>query len=202
MRSIITLLAIPVSISIILLSLSSCKNAGSGSEESEHSMVSTNAEVNQGKAESTNNENFSEDINIKLVNFEQLKPAYINNDDVLYVVNFWATWCGPCVQELPHFMELNQNYKSNKKFKMILVSLDDSDNLETAVKNFARRMKLDADLYLLDDIKKMNEWIPAVNKDWSGSIPATLVIKNGKTLSFDARALTKEELEERISKHL
>jgi len=165
-------------------------------------MVSTNAEFNQGKAESTNNENFSEDINIKLVNFEQLKPAYINNDDVLYVVNFWATWCGPCVKELPHFMEVYEEFKSNKKFKMILVSLDDSDNLETAVKSFIVRMNLKGEIYLLDDIKKMNEWIPAVNKDWSGSIPATLVIKNGQTLSFDSRELSKNELIERIEKYL
>jgi thiol-disulfide isomerase/thioredoxin len=139
---------------------------------------------------------------IKVVNFEQLEPVYTKNDDVLYVVNFWATWCGPCVKELPHFMEVYEEFKSNKKFKMILVSLDDSDNLETAVKSFIIRMNLKGELYLLDDIKKMNEWIPAVNKDWSGSIPATLVIKNGQTLSFDSKDLSKEELIERITKHL
>ena len=85
---------------------------------------------------------------------------------------------------------------------MVLVSLDDSDNLETSVKSFIERMNLKGELYLLDDIKKMNEWIPAVNPDWSGAIPATLVIKNGKTLSFDAKELSKEELLERITKHL
>jgi hypothetical protein len=63
-------------------------------------------------------------------------------------------------------------------------------------------MNLKGELYLLDDIKKMNEWIPAVNKEWSGSIPATLVIKNGQTLSFDSRELSKDELIERIAKHL
>ena len=139
---------------------------------------------------------------IKVVNFEQLEPAFTKNDDVLYVVNFWATWCGPCVKELPHFMEVYEEFKSNKKFKMILVSLDDSDNLETAVKSFIIRMNLKGELYLLDDIKKMNEWIPAVNQDWSGSIPATLVIKNGQTLSFDSRELSKDELIERIEKYL
>lgn len=139
---------------------------------------------------------------IKVVNFEQLEPAFTKNDDVLYVVNFWATWCGPCVKELPHFMEVYEEFKSNKKFKMVLVSLDDSDNLETAVKSFIVRMNLKGELYLLDDIKKMNEWIPAVNQDWSGSIPATLVIKNGQTLSFDSKELSKDELIERISKHL
>ncbi len=139
---------------------------------------------------------------IDIVNFDQLEPLYTKSDNVLYVVNFWATWCAPCVKELPHFMEVNKKYKQNPNFKMILVSLDDSQRVDDSVKQFVSNMQLDAELYLLDDIKRMNEWIPAVDSSWGGAIPATLFIKNGKSLKFFPSAITKEELEETVLKFI
>lgn len=140
--------------------------------------------------------------NINVVNFEQLAPEYTKNDNTLYVVNFWATWCAPCVKELPYFMEVNSKFKKRENFKMILVSLDDVDRLDDTVKEFIQKMNLDVNHFLLDDITRMNDWIPAVDSTWSGSIPATLFIKNGKTLHFVPSAITKEELEETIIRFL
>jgi len=132
---------------------------------------------------------------ISIVNFEQLKPKFTKTDDVLYVVNFWATWCAPCVTELPHFIEVNSEFSKADNFRMILVSLDDSENLEGPVKKFIEDKNLKgAELYLLDDIKRMNDWIPAVDSSWSGSIPATLFIRNGKSLKFVPGAIEKDEL--------
>lgn len=132
---------------------------------------------------------------IKVVNFEELRPVFHQQNDVLYVVNFWATWCAPCVKEIPDFMEVNSEFSKSDNYKMILVSLDDSDKLEEAVKPFIVDKKInDVDLYLLDDIKRMNEWIPAVDSAWSGSIPATLFIRNGKSLKFVSSAIEKDEL--------
>ena len=139
---------------------------------------------------------------IKVVNYDKLKPAYTNNSDTLYVVNFWATWCRPCVEELPHFMEVTGKFSNTEKFKMILVSLDDSERADNSVKNFAKRLKLNTDLYLLDDIKRMNEWIRDTDSSWSGSIPATLFVKKGKSLHFTEGTLSKEELETLIKKYL
>jgi thiol-disulfide isomerase/thioredoxin len=139
---------------------------------------------------------------IKVVNYNNLKPAYTNNSDTLYVVNFWATWCRPCVEELPHFMEVNEKFTNSARYKMILVSLDDSEKAGTTVTSFAKRLKLNTDLYLLDDIKRMNEWIRDTDSSWSGSIPATLFIKKGKSLHFTEGVLSKEELESLIKKNL
>ncbi|PKP07589.1 MAG: TlpA family protein disulfide reductase [Bacteroidetes bacterium HGW-Bacteroidetes-5] len=139
---------------------------------------------------------------IKVVDYGGLIPVYTKQNDTLYVVNFWATWCRPCVEELPHFMAVDGKYRGNKKYKMILVSLDDAEKANGTVKNFAKRLKLDVDHYLLDDIKKMNEWIPSVDKSWSGSIPATLFIKNGKSLQFVENSLSMDELESIIKLHL
>lgn len=139
---------------------------------------------------------------IKVVDYGGLMPVYTKDNDTLYVVNFWATWCRPCVEEMPHFMAVNGKYKGNKKYKMILVSLDDAEKANGTVKNFAKRLKLDVDHYLLDDVKKMNEWIPCVDKSWTGSIPATLFIKNGKSLQFVENSLSIDELEKIIKLHL
>ena len=63
-------------------------------------------------------------------------------------------------------------------------------------------MQIKPDVLLLDDAKRMNEWIPAINNQWSGSIPATALYKNGKQLEFHEGKLTKPELEKLIKKHI
>ncbi|MCE5331276.1 MAG: TlpA family protein disulfide reductase [Bacteroidales bacterium] len=138
----------------------------------------------------------------KAVQYEELKAVLEQNDDVLYVVNFWATWCGPCVEELPGFMEVNAEYAENPKFKMILVSLDNVKKLDKTVKPFIASHKITTDVYLLDDNKRMNLWIPAFDASWSGSIPATVFYKNGKKLHFEENQLNKTELKNLIHQYL
>jgi hypothetical protein len=58
------------------------------------------------------------------------------------------------------------------------------------------------DVYLLDDIKRMNYWIPLIEKEWTGSIPATLIYKNGKKLFFDEKQLDQATLTQIINKFL
>jgi thiol-disulfide isomerase/thioredoxin len=55
-------------------------------------------------------------IVLKTVNFDELSQIINKNDDVLYVVNFWATWCSPCVEELPEFMEINREFYKTGNF--------------------------------------------------------------------------------------
>jgi len=139
---------------------------------------------------------------LKAVQYEELKAVLEQNDDVLYVVNFWATWCGPCVEELPGFMEVNAEYAENPKFKMILVSLDNVKELDKTVKPFIANHNITTDVYLLDDNKRMNLWIPAFKASWSGSIPATVFYKNGKNLHFEESQLNKTELKNLIHQYL
>lgn len=139
---------------------------------------------------------------VDTLKYEKLKDLISKQDDVLYVVNFWATWCKPCVQELPDFMEVNQKFKSNDKYKMILVSLDKASDLDTKVKPFLRENKITPDVYLLNDNKRMNEWIPAFDSNWDGAIPTTFIYKNGIKLKYIDKQINKTELTKTIQNYL
>lgn len=117
--------------------------------------------------------------------FDALKDKLIKENDTLYVVNFWATWCAPCVKELPYFEKLTKVSK-DKKLKVILVSLDFPKEIDKRLKPFLKKRQLKSQVVLLSDTK-YNNWLSKIDKDWSGSIPATWLIlgDNKKFLEED-----------------
>ncbi len=130
---------------------------------------------------------------IPILNFKQLNEQYLNRDtDTLYIINFWATWCGPCVKELPYFEQITEKYKT-QKVKVILVSLDFAKNYETTLLPFMQKRKLKSEVILLDD-PASNQWIDQVDATWSGSIPATIIYtKNSR--KFYEQSFNFEELD-------
>lgn len=131
---------------------------------------------------------------VKLINLNQLESRINNNSDTVYVVNFWATWCGPCVKELPNFEQLGSKYKS-KPLKVLLVSLDFKSRLNTVVNPFVKKNNLKSELYLLNE-KSEQDYIDKISKSWSGSLPATLIINNKtKTRNFYEQEFNFEALE-------
>jgi thiol-disulfide isomerase/thioredoxin len=134
---------------------------------------------------------------IPVVDFEGFESYLSKDNDTTYVVNFWATWCKPCVKELPAFEKLNEVY-ANDKVKVLLVSLDFIKHFETKVKPFVAEKNLKSDVILLND-PRSNQWIDKVSKEWSGAIPAT-VIYRGKDRLFYEGSFTYEELEKEMLK--
>ena len=122
---------------------------------------------------------------IEVINTISLYKLLAINDDTLRVVNFWATWCGPCVQELPHFEKLQRNHH-DKPLKVVLVSLDFPSQLQKRVVPFVKKRKLTSTVLLLDG-GDPNQWIDRVEPRWSGSIPATLFLYRGKRLFYEGQ---------------
>lgn len=110
--------------------------------------------------------------------FEDFEKAIIKNDEKVYVVNFWATWCAPCVKELPHFEKL---HKENKNVTVVLVSLDSKKDIEKKLIPFIKRKKIAAQVVSLND-KDYNTWLPKIDNNWSGSIPATFIFSGNQKL--------------------
>lgn len=129
--------------------------------------------------------------NVKLLNIDQLNERIKNGKDSTYVVNFWATWCAPCIKELPHFEKLAAEHKS-EKLAVLLVSLDFKSKLASNVVPFVKKKGLKNEVFLLNE-SDPQQFIDRIDPSWSGSIPATLFIKNDKR-KFVESEFTYEQL--------
>ena len=136
------------------------------------------------------------EINTKepdLITMEQLQARAIQpGNDTLYIINFWATWCAPCVKEIPFFEQSAKNF-SDKKVKTIFVSLDFVKDKERVMK-FVENKKIKEDVFLLN-AGNPNIWIDQVDPSWSGAIPATIFYKSGKKLYFREGEFNQSELD-------
>jgi thiol-disulfide isomerase/thioredoxin len=133
---------------------------------------------------------------VKLVRLAELQNIINSPSNEVKVINFWATWCAPCIKELPLFEKLTQ---SRTDVKVTLVSMDiDLDPNPDKVNKFVARKKLKSDVVILNETNP-NDWIDKIEKEWSGAIPATLVIntKTGKR-KFVEKELHDGDLEKLI----
>lgn len=131
-----------------------------------------------------------------VVKFEEIdKLIKSPPSEKIQVINFWATWCAPCVKELPLFENLNT--QNPDEVEVTLVSLDFADHVDK-VNTFIARKNIKSRVLLLDNID-YNTWIDRVDTSWSGAIPATLII-NPKTghRKFIGKEIKQGELEEAI----
>ena len=127
---------------------------------------------------------FIEVKNVKSYSYNELKPLLEKNDGKTYVVNFWATWCGPCVKELPAFEKLHKEY-ANKNVEVLLVSLDFPKQVDKRLIPFINRKKINSKVVLLDDVNE-DIWIKAIDSTWSGALPATLIYNTKQRKFFEA----------------
>lgn len=134
--------------------------------------------------------------NARQVKLKDLQKIMTDQESV-QVINFWATWCAPCIKELPQFEKL---HLENKNVKVTLVSLDyDLDPDPAKVNRFITRKNLQSTVLILEE-KDPNSWIDKIEKDWNGSIPATLIInaKTGKR-KFIEKELKEGDLERLVA---
>ncbi len=137
---------------------------------------------------------------VKVVNLRQFRQMLQNPSDTLYIFNFWATWCKPCIEEMPHFDNLQKDVVlgknlANYNMKVVFVSLDNPKLMEKKVLPFIKENRYISEVVLLD-AGEPDVWINEVSKDWTGSIPATLFLNNadGLKLFYEQEFVREQEL--------
>jgi thiol-disulfide isomerase/thioredoxin len=128
---------------------------------------------------------------VDLVTLDQLYARVTHGQDTVYVINFWATWCVPCVKELPNFERLSSEH-DNQKLKVLLVSVDFKSKLKTSVIPFIKKNRIRNEVFLLNE-PDPQVYINRIDSSWSGALPATVIMKDQKHIFFE-KDFTYEEL--------
>jgi thiol-disulfide isomerase/thioredoxin len=124
-----------------------------------------------------------------------------SSKDTLYIINFWATWCAPCVAELPQFNALHERY-ANTAVKIVMVSLDFKEDYPYKLGRFLERKQLSPRVVWLTDTNP-NVFIPKIDNSWEGSIPATIIVHPGKGLrKFIEGPVTDQQVSRIVNKML
>jgi thiol-disulfide isomerase/thioredoxin len=139
-------------------------------------------------------------MTLQVMDYDQLKPLLNQKNDTTYVVNFWATWCAPCVKEIPYFVQLDSLY-ADAPFKLVLVSLDFKKDYIQKLMPFVRDRNLEDYVVVLED-NRSNFWIDDIDKSWSGAIPATLVFQGERRTFYEKSFHHMDELNEIIKPFL
>lgn len=140
----------------------------------------------------------AEGYNIPVYNFKGLEPILNRSNDTVYVYNFWATWCIPCVEELPAFLKFDSTMRLLPKesfgqpVRVMLVSIDMKSQLKSKLIPFLKTRNITAPVVVLSD-PDANVWIDKIDKNWGGTIPATLFVYKGQK-TFHEGQLTYDEL--------
>lgn len=121
---------------------------------------------------------------IPVYDFKSFEPVLHLGGEKLYVVNFWATWCAPCIKEIPYFEQLGTEM-AGQGVEVILVNLDMPRMWKSHMVPFINEHRLTSKVVVLDD-PKQNDWIPKVAEEWGGGIPATLIYNKEKRTFYEA----------------
>lgn len=122
-----------------------------------------------------------EPVSLTKIELDELKAISANETDKLRVVNVWATWCAPCIEELPAFVTINRMYRG-RKFEMVTICGDEAENEERALKILNdKNVSCRNVLFSSDDPDVLVE---ALDPKWEGGYPYTVVIAPGGNVVF------------------
>ena len=134
----------------------------------------------------------------RIIKWPEMEKILNDHSDSLTVINFWATWCKPCVKEIPHF-ESTRKANSSKPVRFIYISLDFYDQKKTKLDPFVKTRMQGARVFLLDETN-YDKWISKIDPAWAGGIPVTLFVNNSKKIrKFYDSELSESQLNEIIS---
>lgn len=123
----------------------------------------------------------AEKVEVTMIDIAGIEDLIKNKSEKLRLINFWATWCVPCVAEFPELIEINRNFRK-RKFEMVTISLDTPDKNDKVL-NFLKKSYASTKNYHFNSDNKY-DLIEAVDKEWPGSLPYTIIVKPGGEILY------------------
>ncbi len=143
---------------------------------------------------------FSQEVK-PIATIEEIKQIKDNNKGKVMLINFWATWCKPCIKEFPELVKLYNSYK-NKGFEIVFISVDVPEDVDSKVVPFLKKQDVDFVSYY-NKFEKPDELINYIDKNWEGAIPSTYIYdKEGKLVTHILGSKSYEDFEKEITKSL
>ncbi len=139
-------------------------------------------------------------IDILEIDAKQLQEKILNNGGNITLVNFWASWCIPCKEEMPSLAKLRTTY--GRKLNVIMVAIDEKDSIDSAIRPILTQSGVDFETYIKQEGND-EQFINAINKDWSGALPTTFFYDvQGKQLEMVTGGQSYEKFEKAVTKYI
>ena len=103
--------------------------------------------------------------NFTPISVDKLEQFTEARNDTIYVFNFWATWCKPCIEEMPYFEQLQEKY-ADQPLRVIFVSVDINEHVDSRLKPFLKKKKLKCSVFQINE-GKPNNWIDRIDPSLS-----------------------------------
>lgn len=141
----------------------------------------------------------AQSVDLQPATSSEILDAVAQNDAQVTVVNMWATWCVPCIEEFPHFMQLGREF-ADQGVKVVFVSTDVPSEKD-AVTEFLEEQGVSGRSFLKDE--KATPFVTTFHDDWSGAVPATFVYDaDGQLLAFWEGKMSYADLKQNVTPHL
>jgi thiol-disulfide isomerase/thioredoxin len=140
-----------------------------------------------------------EPVILETIDEAGIKELLKNNSGKLRLINVWATWCGPCIIEMPEFVTMNRMYRG-RDFELVTICLDDPARKEKAT-GILKKIQASNKNYLFD-MKDKWALIEAVDPQWQGALPYTLIVEPGGKIYYAKQyIIDPEKLKKMIVDH-
>lgn len=121
-------------------------------------------------------------IAVKPVTSAELQDIIRHRNGKVLVLNVWATWCLPCIEEFPDLVKISSTYDASK-VEVIGVSIDYADEVKTKVRPFLKKHRVLFPIYLAQ-FASQERFIDSIEKSWNGAIPATFIYDRSGNQKF------------------
>jgi peroxiredoxin len=161
---------------------------------------STKWAYKEAGAETEIKESETEPVKLEMASSDEIKALRANSAGKLLLVNFWATWCEPCLAEFPEIQKMVRTYKK-RPLQIVTVSINSPDELKFVQSFLGEQHAVSRNL--LFDGKDPADAVTAFGTGWTGGVPYTVLISpSGEVLFKTQGAMNVVEVRRAILRNL